>query len=94
LHGGERSWQHEVNATLATAARRYPNVLLVNWFAAILHHRNLLWRYDIHPQPIGGRLYAKVVRGVVLSALHKQPRPPKPRRRHAPPPSGFLLRAS
>jgi hypothetical protein len=89
-----RSWQHEVNATLATAAKRYPNVLLVNWFAAILHHQNLLWSDNIHPQPIGGRLYAKVVRGVVLSALHKRPRLNRPKRRHAPPPTGFLLRAS
>jgi peptidoglycan/LPS O-acetylase OafA/YrhL len=89
-----RSWQHEVNITLATAAKRYPNVLLVNWFAAISHHQNLLWSDNIHPQPIGGRLYAKVVRAVVLSALHKRPRLHRPRRRHAPPPTGFLLRAS
>jgi hypothetical protein len=59
-----------------------------------LHHQNLLFSDDIHPQPIGGRLYAKVVRAVVLSALHKRPRLRRPQRRHAPPPSGFLLRAS
>jgi hypothetical protein len=89
-----RSWQHEVNTTLATAAKRYPNVLLVNWFAAILHHQNLLWSDNIHPQPIGGRLYAKVVRAVVVSALHERPRLRRPKRQHAPPPSGFLLRFS
>ena len=82
-----RSWQHEVNTTLATAAKRYPNVLLVNWFPAILHHPHLLWSDNIHPQLIGGRLYAKVVRAVVLSALHERPRLRGPQRRHAPRPT-------
>jgi peptidoglycan/LPS O-acetylase OafA/YrhL len=88
-----RSWEHEVNTTLASAAKRYPNVLLINWFAAILHHQNLLWSDDIHPQPVGGTLYAKVVRSAVLRALHQRPRLHRPARRHAPP-RGFLLHAA
>ena len=69
-----RSWEHEVNTTLAGAARRYPNVLLVNWYNTIVHHQGLLWNDDIHPQPVGGRLYAKIVRDVVVHALDRQPR--------------------
>jgi len=69
-----RSWEHEVNTTLARAARRYPNVLLVNWYNTIVHHQGLLWNDDIHPQPVGGRLYAKIVRDVVRQALDRQPR--------------------
>ncbi|HEX5189526.1 MAG TPA: acyltransferase family protein [Streptosporangiaceae bacterium] len=90
-----RSWEHEVNTTLARAARRYPNVLLVNWHNAIEHHQGLLWNDDIHPQPVGGKLYARVVRKVVLHALHKRPRL-SVRHRHAPAQarlSGFLLHA-
>ena len=68
-----RSWEHEVNATLARAAGRYPNVLLVNWHNAIDHHQGMLWNDGIHPQPIGGKLYATVVRRVVMEALRKQP---------------------
>lgn len=71
-----RPWEHEVNSTLAGAAGRYHNVLLVNWHAAIEHHTNLLWGDGIHPQPIGGKLYAKVVRAVVLYALRHSPLPP------------------
>jgi len=80
-----RPWEREVNTTLASTARRYPNVLLVNWHAAIEHHAGLLWSDRIHPQPSGGRLYAKVVRAVVLAALrrHHPPRP-RPRPRHKP----------
>ena len=88
-----RSWEHEVNTTLANAARRYPNVVLANWYAAIDHHQGLLWNDDIHPQPVGGKLYAKVVRAVVLQALRKRPRLYQPTPRRAPPP-GFLLHAS
>jgi peptidoglycan/LPS O-acetylase OafA/YrhL len=86
-----RSWEHEVNATIASAASRYPNVLLVNWHHAITHHQGLLWNDDIHPQPVGGRLYAKVVRKAVLHALHKRPRLRRPAKHHVPP--GFLLHA-
>ena len=79
-----RSWEHEVNNTIATAAKRYRNVLLVNWHAAIENHQNLLWSDDIHPQPVGGTLYAKVVRTVVLRALglppQRQPSSPRPSR--------------
>jgi hypothetical protein len=71
-----RPWEQEVNSTLAAAADRYGNVLLVNWHAAIEHHTNLLWSDGIHPQPIGGKLYAKVVRVVVLYALRHSPLPP------------------
>ncbi len=86
-----RSWEHEVNVTLARAAERYPNVLLVNWHSAIEHHQGLLWSDDIHPQPIGGKLYAKVVRKVVLHALRKQPRLQVPHRPSKPVQlSGFL----
>ncbi|HEX9031437.1 MAG TPA: acyltransferase family protein, partial [Streptosporangiaceae bacterium] len=69
-----RPWEHEVNTTIASAARRYPNVLLVNWHNAIEHHTSLLWSDGIHPQPIGGRLYARVMRAVVISALRNRVR--------------------
>ena len=77
-----RSWEHEVNTTIAAAAKRYPNVLLANWHAAIESHQNLLWSDDIHPQPVGGKLYAKVVRTVVLQALRQPPRSQPPHSRH------------
>jgi lysophospholipase L1-like esterase len=82
----QRPWAREVNTTLAAAATRYPNVLLVNWHAAIEHRTGLLWSDGIHPQPSGGRLYAGVVRAAVLAALRSwHPREsrskPKPRQR-------------
>jgi peptidoglycan/LPS O-acetylase OafA/YrhL len=68
-----RSWEQEVNSAIARAARRYPNVLMVNWHAAIEDHTSLLWGDGIHPQPVGGVLYAKVVKAVVARALAHPP---------------------
>ena len=90
-----RPWEDEVNTTIDQATRRYPNVLLINWHKAIEHHTDLLWSDGIHPMPIGGKLYAKVVRAVVVKALRH--RPPTRRLaafRHDGDGSGFLLRAA
>ncbi len=88
-----RFWQNEVNSTIASAVSRYPNVMLIDWHDAIEHHTNLLWSDGIHPMPIGGTFYAKVVRAVVLRALRHPPRlPVKPQLSNGF--GGFLLHAS
>jgi hypothetical protein len=89
-----RPWEQEVNSTLAAAASRYPNVLLVNWHVAIEHHTNLLWSDGIHPQPVGGKLYAQVVRAVVLRALRSKPPASLPVRMLPHSVTGYLLHAA
>ncbi|HZC41251.1 MAG TPA: acyltransferase family protein [Streptosporangiaceae bacterium] len=61
-----RPWGPPNNAVLAAAARRYPNVVLANWSKTIGHRTSLLWQDGIHPQPSGGRVYARMVK----AALH------------------------
>jgi peptidoglycan/LPS O-acetylase OafA/YrhL len=68
-----RPWQDEVNSTIAIAVHRYPNVLLINWYKAIENRTDLLWSDGIHPMPIGGALYARLVRAVVIRALRHPP---------------------
>jgi lysophospholipase L1-like esterase len=63
-----RSWEAEVNTTLAAAARRYRDVLLANWFALIRHRTRLLSADDVHPLPAGTLLYARLVRRAVQAA--------------------------
>jgi len=58
----DRSWEHEVNATLAAAAADHPGVVLANWHATIEHRTNLLWPDGIHPQPGGGIVYARMLK--------------------------------
>ncbi len=88
-----RPWESEVNTTVAAAVRRYPNVLLINWHKAIEHHTDLLWSDGIHPMPIGGKLYSKVVRSVVLKAARHRP-PARHRTKMLSAREAFLLRAS
>jgi peptidoglycan/LPS O-acetylase OafA/YrhL len=64
-----RPWQDEVNRMLAVAARRYPDVVLANWYAAIRNRTSLLWADGVHPRPAGGVLYARVVKAAVRTAI-------------------------
>ena len=57
-----------VNRVIDAAARRYPNVVMANWFATIEHRTSLLWPDEVHPQPSGARLYARMVAAAVRAA--------------------------
>ena len=63
-----RPWEAGVNRVIAAAARRYPNVVMANWFAAIEHRTRLLWPDEVHPQPSGARLYARTIAAAVRAA--------------------------
>jgi hypothetical protein len=58
---GPMSWEPEVNAVLAKATWHKPHVALDDWTDAIAARTSLLWGDGIHPQPSGGRLYARVL---------------------------------
>jgi hypothetical protein len=60
-----RPWEHADNVVLAAAARKYPNVVLADWWAAIHHRTGLLYGDGVHPLPRGARLYARVVGAAV-----------------------------
>lgn len=64
----DRSWEAEVNATLAAAARYRPDAVLANWHATIAHRTYLLWSDGIHPQPAGGLVYARMLKAAVEKA--------------------------
>lgn len=58
-----RSWEQEVNSTLATAVADHPQTtVMANWFTAIEHRTDLLWPDGIHPQPAGGVVYAHLLK--------------------------------
>jgi lysophospholipase L1-like esterase len=63
-----RPWEAGVNRVIAAAGRRYANVVMANWFATIEHRTSLLWPDEVHPQPSGARLYARMVASAVRAA--------------------------
>jgi peptidoglycan/LPS O-acetylase OafA/YrhL len=72
---GPMSWESQVNAVLAAAARHGSHVVLANWHQAIAHRSYLLWPDGIHPQPSGAKLYARVVLAAVQAELPRVPAP-------------------
>jgi len=58
----DRSWEQEVNSTLAAAVAAHPtSVVLADWYDTIDHRTDLLWPDGIHPQPAGGVVYAEML---------------------------------
>lgn len=62
----DRSWEQEVNSTLAGAAAAHPSsVVLADWYDTIDHRTDLLWPDGIHPQPAGGVVYAHMLKAAL-----------------------------
>jgi len=62
----DRSWEQEVNSTLAAAAAAHPaSVVLADWYDTIDHRTDLLWPDGIHPQPAGGVVYAQMLKAAL-----------------------------
>ncbi len=62
----DRSWEREVNSTLAAAARSHPSdVVLADWYDTIKNRTSLLWPDGIHPQPGGGVVYAQMLKAAL-----------------------------
>jgi lysophospholipase L1-like esterase len=68
---GPQSWEHEVNALLASSTRNAVRVELANWDQAIAARTGLLWPDGIHPQPAGAKLYARVVLTAIQADLSR-----------------------
>jgi peptidoglycan/LPS O-acetylase OafA/YrhL len=56
-----RPWQNAVNAMLAQAAREWPRVVLVDWYAASANRPADFWPDGVHLDPVGARYYATLV---------------------------------
>jgi lysophospholipase L1-like esterase len=70
-----RPWQPEVNAVLAAAARRYPDVMLADWFTTIRSRTGLLWDDGVHPRPAGAVVSARRVAAAARQAAARAGRP-------------------
>ncbi|MEX0380326.1 acyltransferase family protein [Leuconostoc sp. MS02] len=56
-----RSWQNENNKMLAEAARHYPNLHVINWFALAEQHLDWFADDGVHPGPMGDRNYVRLL---------------------------------
>lgn len=56
-----RSWEAVVNQTLAKVAGSYPNVTLVDWYAASSGHNDYFYSDGIHLNAAGSRAYGELI---------------------------------
>jgi lysophospholipase L1-like esterase len=60
-----RFWEGPNNSVLAEGIKRYPNVTLVDWYAASSNRPELFWDDGIHLRPEGAAVYAELLAGAV-----------------------------
>lgn len=60
-HVPTRNWETSVNATIAKAAKRYPNVELVDWHSLSKNHKSWFYSDNVHPNPTGNRYYTHLL---------------------------------
>jgi peptidoglycan/LPS O-acetylase OafA/YrhL len=56
-----RTWQTEVNTTIATVAKSYPNVTLMNWYADSAAYPQYFYTDGVHLNPQGAQYYASLI---------------------------------
>ncbi len=56
-----RAWQEVNNRVLTGEAKRYPNVVLVDWNALSAEHPEYFWNDGIHLRPEGAQAYAELI---------------------------------
>jgi peptidoglycan/LPS O-acetylase OafA/YrhL/lysophospholipase L1-like esterase len=60
-----RRWEGPNNATIAEQVARYPNAVLVNWYAASVDRSEWLYQDGIHLRPAGAQVYAALIAAAV-----------------------------
>jgi peptidoglycan/LPS O-acetylase OafA/YrhL len=60
-----RDWQAPNNATLHAVVARFPNAVLVDWYAVANPHRDWFFNDGLHLRPPGTRAYAEAVAAAV-----------------------------
>jgi peptidoglycan/LPS O-acetylase OafA/YrhL len=56
-----RPWQQEVNNTIASVARKYPNATVVDWYDASATTPQYFYPDGVHLDPAGARYYASLI---------------------------------
>jgi hypothetical protein len=67
-----KPWQQEVNDTIASVAKSYPDAVVVDWNAASANCSQCLYPDGVHLDPYGAKLYATLI----TQALQAPPPPP------------------
>ncbi len=56
-----RDWQDRVNGYIAATAKKYPNIVFLNWNAVGNAHHEYFWNDGIHLRPAGAAAFADLI---------------------------------
>jgi peptidoglycan/LPS O-acetylase OafA/YrhL len=70
-----KTWQTQVNATIATVAKTYPNVTLMNWYADSAAYPQYFYTDGVHLNPQGAQYYASLIVQALDTPLPASSRP-------------------
>lgn len=62
-----KSWQNQVNAFLAAAAKKYPNLKIINWYKYANDQPSWFYQDQTHPNNLGEVYYASFVAHNILT---------------------------
>jgi hypothetical protein len=72
----DRPWEQEVNQTIATVAKSYPNVTVVDWYRLGYLHPSYFYPDGIHLNPVGARWFAGILAQAIRMPTPQQTAPP------------------
>jgi hypothetical protein len=72
-----RCWEASNNQVIEEGVKRYPNDVLVDWYAASISHPEYFWPADlIHLRPEGAQAYADLIAAAVKASVAATPATP------------------
>ncbi|WEV42852.1 acyltransferase family protein [Lactobacillus sp. ESL0684] len=66
VHVPTRSWQTPVNELLTKAAKRYHNLIVIDWYAYAKPHEKWFYQDRTHPTTIGSKYYSAYIAKTVV----------------------------
>ncbi|MDF7672075.1 acyltransferase family protein [Lactobacillus sp. ESL0701] len=65
-HVPTKPWQNQVNKLLQTAAKKYPNLIIIDWYNYSKKHSNWFYQDNTHPTPVGSKYYSVLIAKTIV----------------------------
>ncbi|WEV51968.1 acyltransferase family protein [Lactobacillus sp. ESL0731] len=60
-HVPSKPWQNQVNSLLETAAKKYRNLIIIDWYNYSKKHPSWFYQDNTHPTPVGSKYYSALI---------------------------------
>lgn len=66
VHVPTRDWQNSVNDLLRQGAKRYHNLIIIDWYSYSKNHPNWFYKDHTHPNILGSKYYSSFVTKTII----------------------------